>query len=279
MNELVNSLINDTQPVSWLTKWIIQFNDFDLTSLCNNSTWFVIKTWNELSLDNIIIEDFVSQVIDWGTVIDKRYWNKSVWFTLFIQWSNYWDLISKIQELKQNLNEKNWKLYITRNWVVYSYTATCNNIVIPNFNTNEDFVDDVRLNFIITSPHWEIDEPEVAQISKIADFEKIITNIWNYVSYPRIVLIWKSGCNIADLNIELKKVWDASWEALFIDENVVDWDVVIIDYKEKFVTVNWVEVSFSWFMIPLEVWMNVFDFTFTWTINFDVIILYNKVFL
>lgn len=279
MNEIFNSQINDSSPILWLTKGIIQFNDINLTSLKDNSTWYIVKSGNELSLNNAILEEYVSEIIDWWTIIDKRYGNKWVPFTLFIQGSDYSDLITKIQALKQWLNEKNWKLYITRAGITYTFTATCNNIVIPDFNVNEDFVDNVQISFIFTSPHWIVEEPEVTQLSEITDFEKIITNSWNYKSYPKIIFIWKSWSTITDINIELKKVWDISWESLFINEWINDWDVLIADYNEKTVTINDVEIPFDWFMTPLEVWMNVFDFIFTWTVNLDVYILYNKTYL
>lgn len=279
MNEIINSLINDSQPIAWLTKWIVQFNDFDLSSLCNNSTWYLIQTWNELSLDNTIIEEYVSEIIDWGTIIDKRYWNKWVPFTLFIQWSSYSDLLLKIQALKKNLNNRNWTFYFTRDWTIYTYEATCNNIVIPDFNKNQDFLDNIQINFIFTSPHWSIEEPEVSQITKTANFEKIITNAWTYKSYPKIILIWKTGSSITDVNIELKKVWEVTWENVFVNESINEWDVLIIDYKEKIVTINWVETTFSWFLTPLQTGNNVFDFTFTGVVNLDIYILYNKVFL
>lgn len=279
MNDLVNSLINDISPVYSLTKWIFQFNDFDLSDLCSNTTWYIIKTWNELSLDNVILEEYVSEIIDWGTIIDKRYWNKWVSFNLFIQASSYSDLISKIQDLKKNLNWKNWNLYITRAWVVYTYTATCNNVKIPDFNTNQDFIDDIQLDFIITSPNWQIDEPVVTQVTKTTDFEKIINNEWNYKSYWKVILIWKVWCLITDINIELKKIWEVSWESLFINNILNEWDVIIVDYLNKTVSYNWVEIPFTWFMVPLETWNNVFYFTFIGTINIDCVILYNKIYL
>lgn len=279
MNEIINSLINDSQPIAWLTKGIVQFNDFDLSSLCWNTTWYIIQTWNELSLDNTIIEEYVSEIIDWGIIIDKRYWNKWVPFTLFIQWSSYSDLLLKIQALKKNLNNKNWILYFTRDWVVYSYTATCSNIVIPDFNKTQDFLENIQLNFIFTSPHWTIEEAEVTQLSQTTDFEKIITNAWTYKSYPKIILIWKSWSTITDIDIELKKVWLVSWDIITISQLIWNWDVLIIDYHEKIVTFNWTEIVWSWFLTPLETWSNVFDFTFTGTVNLDIYILYNKVFL
>jgi len=280
MNEIVNNLVNDSQPILWITKSKFQFENIDLVSLCWNTSWYAIKNWNELSLDNVILEEYVSEIIDGWTIIDKRYWNKRVLFNLFIQGSDHNDLINKIQQLKRDLNEKNGKLYITRAWVSYMYTATCSSIVFPDPNPTKDFLDDVQISFIITSPHGNIEEPEVIQlITETTDFEKIINNTWTYKSYPKVILIGRVWASITDVNIELKKVWEITWNDVFINEAIGNWDVLIVDYNEKVVTINWTEIPFTWFLTPLEVGNNVFDFTFSGTVDLDVYIIYNKVFL
>ncbi len=279
MNETVNSLINDSQPILGLTKSLFQFNDIDLLSLQNNPTGFLIKNGNELSLDNTILEEYVSEIIDGWTIIDKRYWNKRVLFNLFIQGSNHNDLIAKIQQLKRDLNEKNGSLYITRAWVSYMYTATCSSIVFPDPKTTEDFLDDVQISFIITSPHGSIEEPEVIQLTETTDFEKIVNNTWTYKSYPKVILIGRVWASITDVTIELKKVWEVTWNDVFIDQAIGSWDVLIADYNEKVVTINWAEIPFTGFLTPLQTGNNVFDFTFSGTVDLDVYIIYNKVFL
>lgn len=279
MNESLNFLINDSQPIAWLTKGIVQFNDFDLSDFTVWGTGFIVKTWNELSLENIILEEYVSEIIDWGTIIDKRYWNKRISFKLFIQGSDNADLLSKINALKQNLHSKNGYLYITRNNIVYRYEATCESIIIPSFSSIDDFIDNIELSFILTSPHSVIEEPIVWNWTKTADFEKIINNLWTYKSYPKVMIIWKSWCAITDTDIELKKVWETTWNNIFIDQAITEWDVLEIDYNAKTINFNQSEIPFTWFLTPLETWLNVFDFTFTGTVNVDVYILYNKVFL
>ena len=280
MNEIINSLINDIQPISSLTKWILQFNDYNLTSLCWNASWVMVKTGNTLSLDNITIERYTSEILDWWIVIDKRYWNKSVKFTLFIQGDNYSDLVSRVQELKKNLNSKNGKLYFTLNGVVYTYTATCTDITIPDFSSLDDFIDDIWVTFLITSPHGILEEPEVIFLQKTNDFEKIVLNSWDYKTYPQVIIIWKTGANISSISIDMKQTGAISGETLTITTPFTEWDVLSIDYKEKLITLNGDSLNWDWFMMPLETGSNVMDFTFTGTTkNFDIYILHNKILL
>jgi len=278
MNNIINSWINPNPPVAGLSKWTIQYNNIDLTDYVNWS-WYMIQTWNDLSLDNTLIQEYVSKIVDGWTVIDKRYWNRHLNFNLFIQGTSNADLINKIQFLKQELNSPNWKLYITRNWVVYSYEATCVNIVIPSFSTNDDFIENINLNFLLTSPHWIIEEAVNLQTHEIANFASTIQNVWNYKAYPKIILTGTTWCAITNIVIDLKKLWALTWISLTIAVNLNVWDVLIIDYVLKTVTLNWVAQVFDWFLAPLQVWFNVFTFTFTWTVALDTNILYNKTFL
>jgi len=278
MNTIINSWINISNAPTWLTKWIIQYNNIDLTNFANWSG-YMIQTWNDLSLDNTIIQEYTSKIIDWWTVIDKRYWNRHLNLNLFIQWTSNADLISKIQYLKQELNAPNGKLYITRNGVVYSYEATCTNIVVPSFSVNDDFVENINLNFLLTSPYAIIEEAVNLQTHETANYFATIQNEWNYKAYPKIMLIWTSWCAITDINIEIKKLWDTTGTSIFIAQPINNWDVMIIDYNLKTVTLNGVEQVFDGFLAPLQTGFNVITFSCTWTVALDSNILYNKTFL
>jgi len=279
MNNIINAWINNNPNVAWLTKGIIQYNNIDLTSLSGATTGFMIQTGNDMSTDNILIQEYVSKIVDGWTVIDKRYWNRHLNFNLFIQWADNIDLIDKIHLLQQELNSPNWKLYITRNWVVYSYNATCTNIVVPSFSTTDDFVENIAINFLLTSPHWIIEEAVNKQTHEIANFQSIIQNVWNYKAYPKIMLIWTAWCNITNSVISIDVLWWIAPIVVTIAQTITNWDVLIVDYDLKIITLNWIDVLFDWFLAPLQVWFNVMNFTFTWTVALDVNILYNKTFL
>jgi hypothetical protein len=211
MNILVNQIINDSPSVLGLSKWLVQFEDIDLTSLCSSSTWYMIKNWNTLSLDNIAITEFVSDLVDWWSVLNNKYLNKKVSFALFIQGLDHNDLIEKINSLKKLTQKENWKFYITYGGVSYKYIVTLQSIQIPNFSTLDDFIDDIVLDFLITSPHGEVEEPIVFNGSYDDDFQKIINNTWNYKTYWKFILVWKTGNNVTNINLEIKKPWEVSW--------------------------------------------------------------------
>ncbi len=279
MNIIVNDILNDTPSILGLSKWLVQFEDIDLTSLCSSSAWYMIKNWNSLSLDNIEITEFVSNLVDWWSVINKKYWNKKVSFALYIQGLDHNDLIEKINSLKKLTQKENWSFYITYWWVSYKYTATLTSIQIPNFSTLDDFIDEIVLEFLFTSPHWQVEEPIVFNWTYTDDFQKIVNNSWNYKTYGKFILVWKTWNNITNINLEIKAPWEVSWLSTNFDLTFWVDDVVIIDYNEKTITLNWTELVFTWYMVPFETWNNVINFSFIWDVNLDTYILYNKILL
>lgn len=276
---LVNDILNDIEYLRTLTKWDIQFNDTDLSSLDGRWYWIMVKHWNELSLDNIDITEFESELSDWWYVLNKKYWNKKIAFTLFVQWSSYNDLLIRLSELKAGLEWVNGDLCIKRGDTIYKYEATCTKITINDFDLYQDWADDVKVEFVLTSPFGETLDAEIINFTKenINQFEKIVTNIWNYKAYPTIIIVWKPWCDCSAQEIEIKKVWDVSGQTVTTSLTLQNQDVLLLDYKNKQITLNNVIQPFDGFMTALEVWKNVINFNLTWDINVEITILYNKV--
>ena len=88
---------------SWSSqKWIVEFNWYDFTSFCIRwKDGTAIETWSIHWVDNIEIESYVSSIIDWGWIINKKLWNKNITFSVFIQWESFDDLIIRIDEFKR----------------------------------------------------------------------------------------------------------------------------------------------------------------------------------
>ena len=279
MNDLTNSLTNEQEIYTTsIIKDEIQFNDFSLMDFCKNWVWISVINPDFLSENNIKLKIYESEDSNWWKIINKTNWIKTSNMEIFIQWASYYDLMNRIDDLKKNLDWINWKLYILVNWEHRVYEATCNNIIIPRITKLDDFVSWIIIDWKISSPFWFSENPSIIYaLWKTANFQESVNNIWNWKAYPRFIISWKSWCNITSLNIEILKYWETSWYNLTINENIINNSVLNIDYLLKTAKLNSVEKRFYWFMTPLDLGTNIIKFTFTWTVNIDCSILYNKV--
>ena len=280
MNNIINWLINKSNLIVWLVKDSIQFNDFSLMTLTKSNVWIVVKNNDNLWLDNIKLKTSESQNSNWWKILDKTYWIKKISLELFIQGSSYSDLLTRIDELKKNLDWINWKLYIEYNWQTRVYEATCDKVNIWRINSLDDFADSINIDFQLSWPFWILEDVEVDFSSwKTTDFQKIITNLWTYKSYPKFIFIWKTWSTITQINIEILELWATSWYNVTIPVIIWNNDIFEIDYGEKTAKLNWIEKQFFWFMTALKVNTNLIKFSFIWTINIDTYILYSKTYL
>lgn len=280
MEQFNTQVFNKDTKIPWLIKWEVEINNFDLTSLCTSQTWIMIKTWNEFDNWNIDLWVYVSSMIDWWWVFSKKYWNKTLNLRLFIQWTDHLDVLKRLDELKyktswieMDLDIKVWDSYRT-------YKATVSSITVPSFAWF-DFIDDVELEILITNWNWYNKESEVQYITEqVTNFEVIVNNEWTAPAFPKIILVCKNSWNtITWISTTVKKIGDLSWITVTINETITNGDVIVLDYVNKIITINQVEVPFFNPMTPLEVWFNVINLDFIWSLNLDCYVLYNKVYL
>jgi hypothetical protein len=277
--------------VTWSTTiGTIQFDWIDFMSACPSwKNWIWVQKANFFDLDNINLWDYESEVYNWWWVYSKKYWNKKVSLTLFIQWVNYDDLINTIDELKIKTQEIEKDLIIKVKWMNWEeqyrvYKATLSSLKIPAFGRNDNFVDDIQVDFLITSWIWEEYNKKINFFpDENWDFEHLILNLWYYEAFPELLLICKpEGNDITSINVELKKIWETSWVSVSIQETISNNDIIKLDYKNKIITLNWEEIPFFGFMTPMQAGKySVFNVTF-WVeddVNIDCYINYNPTYL
>lgn len=246
----------------------------------NANAWIAVQTLNWFDLTNINVTSFESSLSDGWWVIDKRYWNKNISMSLFIQWSTHNDLIARIDDLKKNIQWIEWNLDITIAWAKRRYTATAKSITVPRFSKTTDFLEWIEVEFLITSPHWSSPNTEQVYMQNVlVDTSKIVENKWTYKVYPIIKIMTNTGSSLTWIWITHKNVWDSTWYTISIAETIPANTVVTFDYIEKIVTVWDTEVNFSWVMMPMNIWQSVFEFDFTWTIDVNVYIFHNPTYL
>ncbi len=282
MNTQVNSqVVNFDNTLQSTNKDKIEFNGFSLSSLCWNNYWIILKTGNLFDSSNIDLWKFVSSQIDGGGIYSKKYWNKTITLSLFIQGESYSDLISRIDQLKKNTRgvEKDFDILV--NWEYRTYKATVENINVPDISELDDFVDNVEMTLTVTNWNWTVKSPNSVFLPNLTwSFEVILNNEGTHESFPKIILIFKNSWNaVTQTDVSIKEIWGISPFIVTLPETITDGDVVIFDYVEKTVTINGVEKPFNNPMTPLDVGFNVVGVTFSWSVNLDAYVLYNKVYL
>lgn len=246
------------------------------------ASWGIaVQSFNGYDLNNISITSFESSLADGGWVINKKYGNKSLSMVLYIQWTTHNDVIARIDDLKKNIQAVEWDLDIKIAWSARRYKATVSSIVIPSFKSLHDYVEWIEVEFLITSPHWESPTIQQTYVQNITTptYSKVVDNIGTYKVYPVVQVITNTSSTLSSISITHKSVGDLTWYTITINETIPEFSVIIFDYVNKTVTVNWVEVNFSGIMMPIEINSSVFDFSFTWTIDVNTYILYNPTYL
>ena len=76
--QLNQDILNKDNLLLSQIKWQVEFNNFNLTSLCWNKTWIMITNENFFDNWNIDIWSFVFSQIDWWGIYSKKYWNKEI---------------------------------------------------------------------------------------------------------------------------------------------------------------------------------------------------------
>jgi hypothetical protein len=259
----------------------IEFNGISLLDICDGWSGIGITKANLFDVTNIDIVSYVSDQIDGGWVINKKYGNRTLSLTLMIQGDDYDDLIDRIDTLKKNTSAVEADFNIIINWETRTYSATCTSIRFPNFKKWQDYIDEVDIDFLITSPQWYVKTEESILVDGIvADFNKTIENTGTYQSYPKVLFVMKNSWNaLTGISLTLTSVSETSGYEISISETVDDGDFVVFDYREKTVTINGVEVQFDGVMTPMETGYSTFAVVFTGTVNCDVYFNYNKTYL
>lgn len=260
----------------------IEFDGYSLMTLCPPATTgIMVQTWPVHDVTGVNIAQYVSELIDGGGVLQKKYWPKTITIELMIQWSSNSDLVERIGQLKKNTQGVEAPFDLVVLWETRRYTATVTGITFPRFSKNDDYLEGIQMQILITSPLWSLIDPTSTLVSGVTgDFQKIVDNESDVPVFANIIMAFRSTWNaLTAVNVNLKKVWDLTGYDLTITETITNSDVLIIDYVNKIVTLNWVEVNFAGIMTAMVLWYNVFNFDFTGTVSADVYISYKKIYL
>lgn len=280
-NNQFNQGFNLGSIPQWLAVWLIDFEGYDFMSLCTNGKYgTIIQTWGDENSLNADLESYVSSLVDWGGIVSKKYGNKTITFSLFIQWESHDDLLLRMDELKRATQKVEWNLAIKVLWSYRVYTATVQSISFPSVSKNDDFLENIRVSFLITSWTWKELQLTSQAVNMVWEVEKIIFNVWTYEAFPYFAIACRSAGNeMTKININIRRLWEVWGNDVYIEENITNNDLVIFDYQKAIVTINGIEKPFYNPMTPLDTGNNVVTITPTGTANCELSISYNKTYL
>lgn len=262
-------------------RWIVEFNWYDLTSYCKSGkygTLILTGGWEHSTAPDI--ESYVSSIVDWGGVVNKKYGNKTINFSLFIQWESNDDLILKIDELKRRTQGSEWELLIKVRGVYRLYTATLSSIIFPSIPAQEDYIEWVSISFLITSGTWEEYESTSSVFDVSWETETIIKNTGSYEAMPVFSVSCKETWNsMTSLNINIRDLGATGWNDVYINQIITNNDLIVFNYKESIVTLNGIEIPFFNPMTPMNIGNQVITITPTGTINAELTISYNRTYI
>ena len=174
--------------------------------------------------------------------------------------------MAKIDTLRSEIFEENQTLFFEINWIKRKVVINCvwNPLNFNNYNITflktsltleyDDFVTDLTSNNIVFT-------------DKTSNFIANLDNKGTQRSQLEIIYVFWTWANLTALEI-------IDWDNIFsITENFVDWDVLMINWKTKKITKNWLIIDFDWELLWLENEWSRFDFNFTWNVKADVFIL------
>ena len=282
-NSQFNAQFNETNFLSAVEsdKGIVEFNGYDLTSFCKSGLYgTLIQTWGDEHSFSADIEAYVSSLVDGGGIISKKYGNKIISFSLFIQGENHDDLILRIDELKRRTQGIEANLDIKVRGKYRTYTATLSSLSVPSISAQRNYIEGVRIAFLITSWTWKELENTSEVVLVTWETEKIIDNKGSYEAFPVFSISCQNSWNaMTKININIRKLGELWGNDVYIEETITNNDLIIFDYQRAIVTLNSNEIQFYNPMTPLDTWNNVITITPTWTANLEFSISYNKTYL
>lgn len=144
------------------------------------------------------------------------------------------DLESAIDQMKYTLLQSQKTLtYTKQNGVVLQTIASCTNITIKRLPYHITYVP-VSIEFTILSPFlYGVNVTEVTNYGNTSNFSGTCTVIkWDYEAYPVCYITYNSASSCTSLSL------DIGGAEITINKTFSNGDIIIIDSKNKLVTVN-----------------------------------------
>lgn len=256
MDNTINSILLWTAPKVTIKTIDGKFS-FNGWNLDNGDNIRVVQS-NHDDIWTIDFDTYETPLEDGGWVLGKYYRKKQIQLILSVKASTPEAFNDLIDEIKYQTSKTEWKLRIIINGIVRERTATCTSLKFNRKNYNVTRVGNVALTFTCVNPHSQLEDPESADfISQTWAFQSSVIYQWRAETYPKLFVTmdsWSSAWMRFELN----------WYVIEINQTLNQWDIIIFDGETKSVTVNDVEVVYSWPFTPLNYGENIYSINNDW---------------
>lgn len=256
MENTINSILLWTAPKIFKTAldWSFSFNGFNLDN------WQNVRVI-ESNHDDIWKMDFETYKIPLSNgwwVLWKYYRDKEIRIILSIKAQTKYEFNELIEEIKYQTNQTEWKLSISINWKIREWTATRTSLKFNRKNYNLTWIWNVELVFTCVNPFSQLqDSISTNIIAQTWTFQSSIAYEWRAETYAKLILTMDS--------------WTSAWMRFELNGYVIQInttlnsnDVIVFDWETKTVSVNNVEVVYSWVFTPLNYGENIYSIHNDW---------------
>lgn len=196
---------------------------------------------------------------------------KKIDLKIIVKWVDKYDFQDRLDELRKNLFIPESRLDVKYNWTIRRIKVNCLSAPKNIEHYNNTFLQ-LDLSFETLEPFfYDINYQTSSFLNRTANFNEEITNLWTAISETKIFLAFKTW--ISWVNNIIITFWD---KVMTLNETITDNDVIIINWEDKTVQINWIDVDYNWVFTPLEINSNIINFTINGVYNCDINVL-NKV--
>ena len=196
---------------------------------------------------------------------------KKILLKCTISWSDPVDFQSRLDEFRKQIFTQQSFLDIRVNWTIRRIKVNC--ISAPKILNHYNIT---FLNIDVTFEtldafFYELSLQTSSFLNKTSSFNEEITNQWSDEVFPQVYFQFKTWLSWVNT------VWLQINDSLItINESISDNDILIIDWENKTVTINWVNKDYTWIFPILWNSQNIINFTINWTFEVDINVL-NKI--
>lgn len=251
---------------SWIwSSWDFIFDWFNISDCWEIS----VDTSNYDDMNRIDLDTYESPRTDWGWVLWYYLRWKIINIKVVVIKDTEEELNTLIDTMKLKLFKKEWILKIRVNWKYRQ--AKCN---LTSLQFNRDFEKKTILTNVLISfatmenLHDENTTYNTEVWVNTPTLSLDINNNWARADYELYMIFW-SGIVWTNL-ITIQK----DWYTMTISQAISDWDILIIDWVEKQVTINGSQIDYDGPFVQLQNWSNPILVSINWTYIADITYLY-----
>ena len=258
--------------------WSI-FNFNTIADFCkpgkNQIYWNILISANFNNIPEIWVKEYQTPLKNGWILQNRRFEKQVIELELEIVSNNITNLEKEIQLMKQTFNNP-WKLYKKYNWdISYLDVFLTSFTVWPlKYHWTE-----VKIKFESLSPFWTsetvVTKSFENQNSRLNATVMIIDSDYSS-EFQAILQVWNISWSINKIILSIDEY------ELEINENITANIVIVFDWKNYEITVNWTPVIYLWEFIEIPVWRPCkvkIDY-WDWNIlNYNFYVLYDKIVL